>query len=217
MNTMSVTSSNEDSLSTILYGGGNKFPTSPISTRRGPSAPICSHNEPAPGPPLNANVIGRFVASCTSSRVYATKNTLAFGVPSSSLSSIVPAVAVYLISCPPIRTACLVCTLFSSGAGFFSSLGFSAVLSAGFSPLGCCALAKLAPTQKTNTEKRKRKRLNIAGKASQKRIVSMIAPAKSYATPLNPSITQHANPSHVRSLGPRLPCGFLTFLYLTQG
>src|SRR5215510_15122403 len=43
----------------------------------------------------------------------------------------VPAVAVYLISCPPILMACLVCTIFSSG--FFSSF-FSSFLSSFFSP-----------------------------------------------------------------------------------
>ena len=63
---------------------------------------------------------------------------LALGVPSSSLSSIVPAVAVYLISWPPILRECLVGTLFSSGTGgFFSSFGFSAGLSAALSGCGC--------------------------------------------------------------------------------
>src|SRR5512137_2165903 len=59
---------------------------------------------------------------------------LALGVPSSSFRRIVPAVAVYLISWPPIFSECLDWTLFSSGAGgvFFSSFGFSAGLSAGF-------------------------------------------------------------------------------------
>src|SRR5215475_2397872 len=171
MKTMSVTSKIEDSLSTNLYGGGSKLPASPISTRRGPNAPTCSHNEPAPGPPLNANVIGRFAASFASSFVYATKNTLAFGVPSSSFITIVPAVAVYLISCPLMRTECFVCTVLSSG-GFFSSFGFSLVLSEpfseGFSPAGCCANAKLAPIQKTNATKDRQNRLIIAGKPLEK-------------------------------------------------
>src|SRR5713226_7186117 len=65
---------------------------------------------------------------------------LALGVPSSSFRRMVPAVAVYLISCPPIFRECLVCTIFSSGVGgFFSSFGFSA----GFSGDGCgCCWAK---------------------------------------------------------------------------
>src|SRR5215471_9478580 len=75
---------------------------------------------------------------------------LALGVPSSSFSRIVPAVAVYLISCPPILSVCLVGTLFSSGTGgFFSSFGFSAGFSPGFSvggcDCGCCARQRLAP------------------------------------------------------------------------
>src|SRR5712672_2439293 len=60
----------------------------------------------------------------------------------------VPAVAVYLISCPPILTECLVWTTFSSG--FFSSFALSALspdfsvdFSAGFSS-GFCALARAA-------------------------------------------------------------------------
>src|SRR5258708_39206947 len=55
----------------------------------------------------------------------------------------VPAVAVYFISWPPILTACLVCTTFSSG--FFSSFAlsafspdFSALFSADLSPAFCC-------------------------------------------------------------------------------
>src|SRR5262249_8795408 len=67
-------------------------------------------------------------------------NTLAFGVPSSSFSRSVPAVAVYLISCPPIRIVCLVCTVFSSG--FFSSF-FSSFLSPDFSPLSVFSLLSL--------------------------------------------------------------------------
>jgi hypothetical protein len=31
-----------------------------IATRFGPKAPMCSHKEPEPGPPLNRKVIGRF-------------------------------------------------------------------------------------------------------------------------------------------------------------
>jgi hypothetical protein len=60
----------------------------------------------------------------------------------------VPAVAVYFISCPAILTVCLVCTTFSSG--FFSSFALSALspdfsvdFSAGFSS-GFCALARAA-------------------------------------------------------------------------
>ncbi|MBV9345599.1 MAG: hypothetical protein JOZ03_11495 [Gammaproteobacteria bacterium] len=32
---------------------------SPTTTRFGPSAPMCSHSEEEPGPPLKAKVIGR--------------------------------------------------------------------------------------------------------------------------------------------------------------
>src|SRR5215510_9540301 len=78
---------------------------------------------------------------------------LALGVPSSSFSKIVPAVAVYLISWPPILSVCLVGTLFSSGTGgFFSSLGFSAAFSPGFSgdacDCGCWAKQGFAPSRK---------------------------------------------------------------------
>src|SRR5207253_9064585 len=116
---------------------------------------------------------------------------LAFCVPSSSFSTIVPAVAVYFTSCPPIFTECFVCTLLSSGA-FLSSFAFSPPLSedlsAAFSPPGCCAIAKLAQKQKTAAAKTKRSRVHIVEKPSQKQIVATIAPAKSYATPPHPSM-----------------------------
>src|SRR5262249_9609482 len=58
MNTRSVTSSSDDSLSTTLYGGGSRAPASPICTRRGPNAPMCSQMDDDPGPPLNLNATG---------------------------------------------------------------------------------------------------------------------------------------------------------------
>src|SRR5882724_12132342 len=68
----------------------------------------------------------------------------------------VPAVAVYFISCPPILTECLVWTTFSSG--FFSSLvlsafspGFSALFSPDLSPaFCCCAFAAAEIPARTN-------------------------------------------------------------------
>ena len=54
---------------------------------------MCNHTEDEPGPPLNVNVIGRRAGS-TPSRVYETKKKFAFGVPSSSFKTIVPARAV---------------------------------------------------------------------------------------------------------------------------
>src|SRR5258708_534095 len=68
----------------------------------------------------------------------------------------VPAVAVYFISWPPILTACLVWTTFSSG--FFSSLvlsvlspGFSAPFSPDLSPaFCCCAFAAAENPARTN-------------------------------------------------------------------
>src|SRR5215467_2238746 len=92
---------------------------------------------------------------------------LAFGVPSSSFNTIMPATAVYLISCPPIFTECFVCTILSSG-GFFSSFAFSAdlspALSAGFSPAGCCEIAITPLKQSKNAAIRNRNRLFIDGK-----------------------------------------------------
>src|SRR5215472_16273495 len=90
---------------------------------------------------------------------------LALGVPSSSLSRIVPAVAEYLISCPPILSVCLVGTLFSSGTGgFFSSFGFSAGFSPGFSAdvcdCGCCPRQRFAP-RRSATRLKNRKEVFI--------------------------------------------------------
>src|SRR3981189_3133885 len=90
---------------------------------------------------------------------------LALGVPSSSFSRIVPAVAVYLISCPPIFNECFVCTTFSSGtAGFFSSFGFSAGFSGGDCG-GCCAKQKLAP-KKSDAAKLRNRREHFMGGSS---------------------------------------------------
>src|SRR6266850_3542670 len=81
---------------------------------------------------------------------------LALGVPSSSFSRMVPAVAVYLISFPSIFSECFVCTTFSSGTGgFFSSFGFSAGFS-GAGCGGCCAKQKLAPKKSDTAKFRKR-------------------------------------------------------------
>src|SRR5215831_6276329 len=110
----------------------------------------------------------------------------AFAVPSSSFSTSVPAVAVYFTSCPPIRAACFVRTVLSSG-GFFSSFGFSAVLSAGFSAAGCCASATPIPIENNNAVNTIRNRLDIVKKPSRKFSVG-IAPAKSYSTPPSASI-----------------------------
>ena len=60
MNTRSLTASSDSGLSASSYGGGKRLPASPISTRRGPSSPRCSQTLELPGPPLNANVTGRF-------------------------------------------------------------------------------------------------------------------------------------------------------------
>src|SRR5690349_5449776 len=90
---------------------------------------------------------------------------LALGVPSSSFSRIVPAVAVYLISWPPIFSECLDVTIFSSGGGgvFFSSFGFSAGLSAGFCA-GCWAKAPLAwENNKIARLGREKKRFIVGG------------------------------------------------------
>ncbi len=83
----------------------------------------------------------------------------AFGVPSSSFSTIVPVVAVYFISCPPIFTECFVITALSS-SGFLSSLGFSAALSAGFS-VGCCAIATPTPEQRQKAVNKIRSRVDM--------------------------------------------------------
>src|SRR5579871_6256587 len=84
---------------------------------------------------------------------------LAFGVPSSSFSTIVPVVAVYFTSCPPIFTECFVITALSS-SGFLSSLGFSAALSAGFS-VGCCAIAPPTPEQRQKAVNKIRSRVDM--------------------------------------------------------
>src|SRR5437762_9881190 len=97
---------------------------------------------------------------------------LALGVPSSSLSSIVPAVAVYLISWPPILRECLVGTLFSSGTGgFFSSFGFSAGLSAALS--GCWARQRFAVSRSTEKPEHRIECL-IGGKAPRQPMVNEI-------------------------------------------
>src|SRR5579859_1585734 len=59
MKTRSECRSKVSLLSLRPYGGGARSPASPISTRRGPSSPMCSQMLADPGPPLNANVTGR--------------------------------------------------------------------------------------------------------------------------------------------------------------
>src|SRR5215469_8733215 len=81
MKTRSVLSSQVDSLSTNLTGGGSVSPRSDNKTRRGPSPPKWSHTEEEPGPPLNANVTDLVEASTHPFKRYATKNTAAFFFP----------------------------------------------------------------------------------------------------------------------------------------
>src|SRR2546430_2871417 len=78
MKTRSEWASNVCALSTSPYGGAARVPASPLTTRRGPSSPRCSHTLDEPGPPLNANVTGRSAGSAPSS-VYAVRNTSALG------------------------------------------------------------------------------------------------------------------------------------------
>src|SRR5260370_5605274 len=80
----------------------------------------------------------------------------------------VPAVAVYFISCPAILTTCLVWTTFSSG--FFSSLvlsafspGFSELFSPDLSPAFCCCAFPAAETPA---------RTNIIAKLRASRLIS---------------------------------------------
>ena len=68
MKTRSETASSVSALSTSVYGGGVGAATSPTSTRRGPSRPMCSQIDDDPGPPLKTKVIGRSV-TWPSSRV----------------------------------------------------------------------------------------------------------------------------------------------------
>ncbi len=60
--TRSVLSRTLKALSTTWYGGGGVGAASAVTTRRGPRAPMCSQTDEEPGPPLNANVIGRRAA-----------------------------------------------------------------------------------------------------------------------------------------------------------
>ena len=59
MNTTSAISSGHSGLSITWYGAAPVIVASDGTTmRRGPIAPICSHIEADPGPPLNANTTG---------------------------------------------------------------------------------------------------------------------------------------------------------------
>ena len=49
---MSVLSSRELALSSILYGAGGVAAWSALTTRRGPKAPMCNQMDAEPGPPL---------------------------------------------------------------------------------------------------------------------------------------------------------------------
>ena len=72
------------------------------------------------------------------------KNTSAFGFPSSSFITSLPAVTVYLISLPLILAECLVTETFSLSSSFFLSSGFSSFLpTSGLLP-GLYALARSA-------------------------------------------------------------------------
>src|SRR6266481_3172197 len=90
---------------------------------------------------------------------------LALGVPSSSFKRMVPAVAVYLISCPLIFNECFVGTTFSSGTGgFFSSFGFSAGFPGGGAGC-CCAKHRLTPRRNNATKHRKRRQHFMGGRS----------------------------------------------------
>jgi hypothetical protein len=69
MKTRSVACKMESSLSTRPNGGLGIVPSSIIFTRRGPSAPRCSHADDAPGPPLKQNVTGCVAALVWPARV----------------------------------------------------------------------------------------------------------------------------------------------------
>src|SRR5262245_48638102 len=130
MNTRSLCSSRVSVLSVSPYGGGVSSPTSPDTTRRGPSSPRCSQTLDDPGPPLKAKVTGRWVASASSS-VYAVTNSSAFGrcpsnlpsVSTSLRSTIRPAVAVYAA---PDGSSCALLTRSSAG-GASAAFGSSAL------------------------------------------------------------------------------------------
>jgi hypothetical protein len=66
MKTRSETASSDSGLSAIAYGGDASEPASPMTTRLGPSTPMCNQTLAEPGPPLNANVTGRVVGSASS-------------------------------------------------------------------------------------------------------------------------------------------------------
>src|ERR1700722_15711640 len=103
MKTRSVLSSKLSVLSTNLYGAGGVNCPSTVCTRRGPNAPMCSHIVAEPGPPLYKNEIGRLNKSFPSQRVYATEYNNPDAAPLPFFSSVVLAVALYGMFCPPIR------------------------------------------------------------------------------------------------------------------
>ena len=63
ISTRSLLSSSVYGLSSMRYGAGGMNPSGCSTTRRGPSAPMCNQIDADPGPPLKANVSGRFAAS----------------------------------------------------------------------------------------------------------------------------------------------------------
>ena len=70
MNTRSVASRIEFSLSTKCPGGGPAFhPSSLRATILGPKVPRCTQSEAEPGPPLKLKVTGRAAGSFAPSRV----------------------------------------------------------------------------------------------------------------------------------------------------
>src|SRR5215470_10532282 len=99
---------------------------------------MCNQTDEEPGPPLNEKVIGRSarLVALPPSLVYAIKKKVAWGFPSSSLITIVPAVARYLISTPLIVTELVVSESSSLGSllsdldsSFLGSSDFLSVLS----------------------------------------------------------------------------------------
>src|SRR5271170_5307946 len=101
---------------------------------------------------------------------------LAFGVPSSAFNRIVPAVAVYFISCPPMCTECLVTELFSSGVFLsLSSLGFSAEGAAGGA--ACCA-GVLSAASRPHAAKLKDRNRRFIGRLPQDSCKPFNVPAR---------------------------------------
>jgi hypothetical protein len=78
INTRSVLSRRLYWFGTIWYGAGPVAFGLSVTTRTGPTDPMCSQIVAEPGPPLYRNVTGRVFASAPSS-VYATEKMLPYG------------------------------------------------------------------------------------------------------------------------------------------